>query len=154
MTITEDVVNDLLPLYFDGEASPDSRSVVETWFASHPAFAQAARRGSGAFDALATMSPPPLDQAGAREALRRVHRIILWREVSLGLAMSLSVCPILVVACALLFPAQTSPVLQDKLPLCVGLFVLVAAPAWVSYLIARRKPEANLLRSRARVVSD
>lgn len=145
MTITEDVVSDLLPLYFDGEASPDSRVLVEAWFASHPDFAKSAKRGSGALDALATMSARPLDEAGAREALRRVHRIILWREISLGLAMALTVCPILVVGFALLFPAQMPPELHDKLSLCVGLFLLAAAPAWVSYFIARRRPEANLL---------
>src|SRR6185312_2252669 len=39
MRVTQDVVRDLLPLYFENEASPDSRILVETWFAHDPAFA-------------------------------------------------------------------------------------------------------------------
>src|SRR5437763_1261081 len=77
MNITENIVRDLLPLYFDGECSPDTRALVETWFAQHPAFAQAAQKSSTALGALAGMAAPPVDRAGAQAALKRVHRIIL-----------------------------------------------------------------------------
>jgi hypothetical protein len=139
MTVSEDVVRDLLPLYFEGEASPGSRTLVETWFARHPDFARTAKHGSDTLSAFAAMNPPPLDPSGARDALGRVRRIMFWREVTLGLAIALSVCPILVVAFGLAFPAYVPKDLHDKLALCVALFLLLAATVWAAYLVVRRK---------------
>jgi len=42
--ITQDLVMDLLPVYFSGEASDQTRRIVETYFAENPAFEQMARR--------------------------------------------------------------------------------------------------------------
>jgi anti-sigma factor RsiW len=143
MTVTEDVVRDLLPLYFDGEGSADTRNLVETWLARHPNFAQAVRNGSRAIGALSDFAAPPVDPAAAKVALKRVHRIILLREVSHGLAMALTVCPFLVVGFAVFQPAEMPAELRGKLALCVGLFLLLAAPCWALYLGVRRSVRAE-----------
>ena len=43
MKITRDVVTDLLPLYESGEASPDTRALVEAYFRPDPDFEQLAK---------------------------------------------------------------------------------------------------------------
>lgn len=43
MTVTRDVVSDLWPLYASGEASADTRTLVEGFLAGDPAFAAALR---------------------------------------------------------------------------------------------------------------
>lgn len=44
MTVTRDVIYDLLPTYFAGDASEDSRKLVEAYFESDPEFARMAKR--------------------------------------------------------------------------------------------------------------
>jgi len=143
MRVTQDVVRDLLPLYFENEASPDSRILVETWFAHDPAFARAARHGAGKLAALGALETPPLDEAGVREALKRVHRIVRVREVSLGLAGALTLLPLLLGAFALLFPARMPVKPLD------GLFALIAclslaAISWLAYFHVRGRTGSDL----------
>ena len=143
MTVTEEVVRDLLPLYFDNEASAGSRALVESWFVRDPAFARAARHGADAVAALGDLQAPPLDEAGVREALRRVHRIVRVREVSLGLAGALTLLPVLLGAFALFFPASLPLATLD------GLFALIvclslATMSWMTYFYVRRRIGSNL----------
>jgi anti-sigma factor RsiW len=140
--VTEDVVRDLLPLYFDGEASADSRAIVESWFARDPAFARAARRGEDVLGAL-DVPETPLDEAGVREALKRVRRIVLAREVALGLAGALTLLPFLVGGFALLFPARMPIAPHDAmlaLLLCSGL----AGLSWLIYFRVRGRTGSDL----------
>jgi anti-sigma factor RsiW len=46
MTVTRDVVSDLWPLYASGEASADTRALVEAFLATDPAFAQVLRESA------------------------------------------------------------------------------------------------------------
>ena len=39
MKITEDIILDLLPIYFEGEVSKDSQSLIESYFDDNPDFA-------------------------------------------------------------------------------------------------------------------
>ena len=43
MHVTRDVVSDLWPLYASGEASADTRALVDAFLAGDPAFAQSLR---------------------------------------------------------------------------------------------------------------
>jgi hypothetical protein len=60
MTVTRDVVSDLWPLYASGEASADTRALVDAFLASDPAFA-ASLRESGHVSLCALEAPalPP-----------------------------------------------------------------------------------------------
>ena len=42
--ITQELIMDLLPVYFSGEASEETREAVEAYFAENPGFEQLARR--------------------------------------------------------------------------------------------------------------
>jgi hypothetical protein len=44
MEATHDVIVDLLPVYFSGEASAATRALVDDYFARDPAFADRVRR--------------------------------------------------------------------------------------------------------------
>ena len=53
MNVTRDVIYDLLPSYFAGDASDDSRALIEAFFASDPEFGRMAQR----FGALVAERP-------------------------------------------------------------------------------------------------
>ena len=43
MKITQEVISDLLPLYFSGEASEDTIKLIEIYFDQNPEFAEKAK---------------------------------------------------------------------------------------------------------------
>lgn len=89
MHLPEDVIVDLLPAYFAGEASPASRAIVDAYFAAHPQFAQAMR-------AAQTTSPdlPPIDPVdGGHDAIQRVRKHLRRRALLIALAIFCTVSP-------------------------------------------------------------
>ena len=60
MHVTHDVVSDLWPLYASGEASADTRALVDAFLAGDPAFAQALRESGqiGVDPGAAPVLPP------------------------------------------------------------------------------------------------
>ena len=54
MSVTRDVVTDLLPVYFSGEASADTRALVEEYFRGNPEFERMSRDAASPLGALQT----------------------------------------------------------------------------------------------------
>ncbi len=88
MTITQDIIEDLLPAYFSGEASADTRRLVEDYFGRNPAFAVQARRAAQMLEALGDTPLPRPD--GELTALKRVRRVLLWQRILMALALTCS----------------------------------------------------------------
>ena len=77
MTVTRDVILDLLPSYFAGEVSDDTRSLVEAFMASDPEFGRMARRFQGVY----AQHPPRHEAASADERRKFEHaRTIVERR--------------------------------------------------------------------------
>lgn len=57
MNITREVVTDLLPSYFSGEASSDTKSLVEEFFRDNPDFERTARSAGSPLETL-RVAPP------------------------------------------------------------------------------------------------
>ena len=81
MTITRDIVMDLLPLYVAGEASADSRTAVETMLGEDAALRRLA-------DALATgvAVPSQGEPPASRVALAQTKALLRRRATLLGTA--------------------------------------------------------------------
>lgn len=90
MNVTRDVVKDLLTVYLAGEASADTRALVDEWLHSDPELAaQVSRaRGSG----LPPVGAPPASVE--RRALDRTRRFWGWRSAVLGGAIYFSTLPL------------------------------------------------------------
>lgn len=88
MTVTRDVVLDLLPLYLADEASADTRALVEAFLATDPQLARIAREGHAEGG-----GPPAPDDTLARASLSRTRRLLLRRQVAFGLALALTLMP-------------------------------------------------------------
>ena len=77
MKITRDVVSDLWPLYESGEASADTRALVEAFLAADPSYAATLR------DAAAVALPAPdaaMPAAGETRALKRTRDLVHGRS--------------------------------------------------------------------------
>ena len=88
MNITRDIITDLLPLYLAGEASPDTRALLEDCLREHPDFARTIREaGERGAALLQTVSAAP----GAdheKATLERVRRFNRRRTNTLALAIA------------------------------------------------------------------
>lgn len=85
MNATRDVITDLLPLYFSGEASADTRAMVEEFFKADPEFEHMARRMASSMTVFkATLTE---DDALEAQALMRTRAQVRARNISLGAAI-------------------------------------------------------------------
>jgi predicted anti-sigma-YlaC factor YlaD len=90
MTITRNVVMDLLPLYLAGEASAETNALVEEFLRQDPELgrqADLARRDLPAGAAVApTALPPDLEL----RALRRTQVLLRWQRLAFAFAVTFS----------------------------------------------------------------
>jgi ferric-dicitrate binding protein FerR (iron transport regulator) len=92
MKITRDVVRDLLAVYMAGDASGDTRALVEEWLRDDPELARQAEQ-AGRLDLPAAPRVPPTIE---KRALDRTKRLLRWRTILLGTAVYVSTLPLTV----------------------------------------------------------
>ncbi|HET8548454.1 MAG TPA: hypothetical protein VFL57_10640, partial [Bryobacteraceae bacterium] len=85
MTITRDVIRDLLPVYLSGEATADTIALVEEFLRNEPDMAASVREAK-------RLNLPQLRQVAAgaaveRQALLRTRRQLRGRGLLLGFAV-------------------------------------------------------------------
>lgn len=134
----EDVIADLLPLYFSGDASAASCATVEAYFAVHPAFAAAMRTAMASAAAVPRMAPDA-GNASATGAIKRIRRQLRWRAVLIAAGIFSTVTPFSFV------------VTQDKLvylmwrdtPALAAAFACLAVVSWTALWIVVRRTDAR-----------
>lgn len=94
MNVTRDVILDLLPLYFAGQVSADTKALVDEYLRNDPDFARMSQR----FDALlkernADGSGPAASAETERRALERTRALLRNRNQTIGLAVAYSLAP-------------------------------------------------------------
>ena len=82
MTVSRDVIVDLLPLYLAGEASPGSTKLVDEYLAQDPDFAGEVRRQQANAFGVSPVPRPDLELI----ALHRTKRMLAARRWVFGLA--------------------------------------------------------------------
>jgi ferric-dicitrate binding protein FerR (iron transport regulator) len=97
MNPTRELITDLLPAYFSGEASADTRALVDEFFAEDPEFERMARRLAGSLNALKQSIPDGGDELEKR-ALVRARTALRGQNLSLGVALAGIVGIVLLVA--------------------------------------------------------
>jgi hypothetical protein len=126
MKVTRDVINDLLPLYHAGEASADSRALVEAFLKQDPELEKLARAARSPMSALETGDPAA---PGEKEMLVRVRRILRRRSILMGVALFCSLAPFSVAG----NDEGVRWFMLRDLPVVAGAFVVAALLAWIAY---------------------
>ena len=137
MTVTRDVVRDLLPAYFGGEASADTRRLVETFLAGDPALAQEAEAEYG--EDVALPATPAPGQTAEKEALDRTRQLLKNRTSTLVVAAIFTVLPLTFVFDE---SGVTFLLVRDK-PVVAIAWWFTAAVMWVIHFVIRRRTRVS-----------
>ena len=143
MTVTRDVIYDLLPGYFAGELSADAKALVEEFFATDPEFARMAER----FRKLFSERRGEAGQtASGREKVifERARAVRTTRDRLFGIAAGCTLVALLALFLGALFPRDPALGLGfgflRVLPAAsILLFGGVAALAWMAWLASGRR---------------
>lgn len=89
MNVTREVILDLLPVYLAGEASPDTRALVEEYLKQDAELAQSIRLqwSENLAKAAPSMLPPDLEL----KSLRRTRKLLGWQKWLFALGISFTV---------------------------------------------------------------
>ncbi|HEY7402661.1 MAG TPA: hypothetical protein VIB39_04010 [Candidatus Angelobacter sp.] len=94
MKLEREVIVDLLPAYFSGEASAATRALVEEYFREHPEFEQSARKAGQSLESL-KVAPRAVDAEREKLALERARMVTETRSSFLWMAILFSLIPFL-----------------------------------------------------------
>ena len=94
MNITREVVTDLLPIYFSGEASSDTKSLVEEYFRDNPDFERMARSAGTPLETLRTAPPVAAASEKEKRDLESVRCGLDRRKWMFGLCLYLTLSPL------------------------------------------------------------
>ena len=132
MNVTREIVKDLLPLYVSGEASPDSRALVEEFLGNDPDLARLA----DALRAADRMPAPAIAPPGAgRVALLRTQTLVRRRAWLFGLALFFTGLPLSFVA----GDRGLRFLLLRDAPGVASASLAVAVALWIAYGVKARK---------------
>jgi anti-sigma factor RsiW len=91
MKVTLDVIRDLLPLHLAGEASADTRALVEEFLKDDPEFARSVAHAPGRL--VAAEIPPVLTQEDEMKTLVATKRMVRLQSVVFAFAILFSALP-------------------------------------------------------------
>ena len=130
MNITSEVITDLLPLYFSGECSADSKALVDDYFTSHPKFAEQAKRI--AHNPVPVAIPHPLTDRDEMSALKRTRRRIKRRSYLMGFAIFCSLAPF-----SFIYTNGKFYWLMSESPTSAVVYLILGAALWVGYFVSK-----------------
>jgi hypothetical protein len=131
MTVTRDVILDLLPLYFAGQVSADTKTLVDEFLRTDPDFAQMSQR----FDTLLKAHGTPADGgATERRAFERTRRLLKTRNHTIGMAVAYSLLPF-----AFFFRNGHVEWIMLRRPSVAATFAFTALALWVAAWIINRR---------------
>jgi hypothetical protein len=134
MNVTRNVIADLLPVYLAGEASVDTRTLVEEYLRLHPeAAAELHRQSERRADPLLVDVPLALDHE--KSTFERIRKFNRNRTFLLALALACSLIPL---SFAFGDGRRTWIMLRDQ-PDAAVYFWLAAVVTWMAYYLMGRR---------------
>jgi hypothetical protein len=97
MNITREVMTDLLPVYFSGEASEDTKQLVEIYFRENPDFERIARSAEIPLEQLRRTAPVAAEAEREKSDLQWARKEFLRRRVVFGVALFFTFAPLMTV---------------------------------------------------------
>ncbi len=133
MNVTREIVKDLLPLYVSGEASPETRALVEAFLREDPELARLAEalRAEELAPARGAIAP----SGSGREALSQAKALLRRRTWTLALALFFTGLPLSFV----FGDSGLRFLLIRDAPALGSASLAVAVALWIAYALTVRR---------------
>lgn len=132
MTITRDVIYDLLPGYFAGEVSADTRALIDEFLMTDPEFARMTARFHRLFDERVSHSG---DRAPERQHFERARKHAEMRQISAAFTVAYGLAALFPLALDFL---RGHSVRSVSLVLA-GVFGIIALGSAITWLMAKAR---------------
>jgi hypothetical protein len=137
MEPTLDVMKDLMVVYLSGEASADTRALVEEYARSHPEYAALLRAAS----ATGELETAPPAQDSEMRTLKMTRQFVFLRSLFLGMGIAFTFMPFTIVVRS----GNIAFLLYRDVPALAVSFWSIAAASWVAcYVMHREVRKAGL----------
>jgi len=137
MNVTREVILDLLPVYLAGEASADTRALVDEYVKRDAALGREIREKM--MENLAAIAPPSLPPELELKTLRRTRSLLGRQRWLLAMAMFFTLIPL----SSGQFSREGGPpqtfLLARDYPQLAALSLAIALGLWVGYYLSRRR---------------
>lgn len=131
MNVTEDVIMDLFPLYQSGEATNDTKQLVDEYLRSHPEFERRAHESQRVH--LPHLVSGPDMKNSEQRALVRTKRLLRIRGTILAFAIFFSLAPF-----SFLHTEGRSYFLFTESPRSALAYGVVGVCFWIGYFFMKR----------------
>lgn len=141
MNVTREVILDLLPVYLAGEASADTRRLVEEYLEQDPALAETVRREpalESLGQAAASPLPPPPPDVEVR-SLRRTRSMIAWQRRLFGFGIGFTAIAATTKITFRQGRIDEVRFLIRDFPAQFGVAAVLAVVCWGGYFLLRRR---------------
>jgi anti-sigma factor RsiW len=142
MKISRDVIYDLLPGYFAGEASPDTRALVQEYFDTDPEFRRMAERFQAILDGTRKLDQPDAEAARERATFDRVRAQAKQRQETRAMALGFGLGAVFAALMAFAKPGPFGPG-HPGFILAVMFGLISAATFIASFFIERGQGRRN-----------
>ncbi len=133
MNITRNVITDLLPLYLDGEASPDKQALIEEFFILDPEFAQLVQAEQKAHLPYLDLSTT-LSKETEMVTLKKTKKLLLQRSLMMAFGILF-----LLWAVSVRFDSAGVVWMWSDTPVIAVIFLIIGLAFWAGYLITVRR---------------
>ena len=135
MTISRDVVKDLIPVYLAGDASADTRALVESYLKTDPELASDVTAAGGTSLGLPATRPPTAE----KQALDATRQLLKSRTSTLVVATLFTVLPL-----TFAFQGTTITFFLIRDAPMIGLaWWVTAAIMWIWHVMIRRRLQVS-----------
>ena len=141
MNVTRNLVEDLIPVYFSGDASEDTIHLVEEYFQQDPQFERSVRAEAGVLAGIGAASVPLPDCDAEKATLNRIRKILRQQRILFGIALTLTLNAIVLGLSLTITDGGTSlhwwmfPLQRE---VSEGLLV-IGAVVWILYFVRGRE---------------
>jgi predicted anti-sigma-YlaC factor YlaD len=137
MNVTREVILDLLPVYLAGEASIDTRVLVDEYLKQDAAFGREIREKM--MENLGSVAPPALPPELELKALTRTRALLTRQRWLLAIAIFLTLLPLSGGFRVSGGRVESTWVLARDYPQLAALFLIAACGLWAGYALSRRR---------------
>ena len=137
MNVTREVILDLLPVYLAGEASADTRALVDEYVRQDAALGREIREKM--MENLAAIASPSLPPELELKTLRRTRSLLGWQRWLLAMAIFFTLIPLSSGGRFSQGRLEQTWLLARDYPQLAALSLMIGLGLWVGYYLSRRR---------------